>query len=245
MSSKQDSANKQKAGQREIKVGEVIQEGSFAGMVRFECGYFSICEICCRLGEPGKPCKQCEGPTQFLCDYDSDSPDFKGVDPQRYQMCLSCDYVEKIEDDEAEVDFKKLCFKCMQSGIKSKMAFPGFGDKKMLIKQKSHPRCALLFKNCCSECNETATYFEKQLPRTIMMASSIIRVVREYEALVHVGFKVNLGKEQEVKTRLLFEPTSLDISPKKLATLIEHHHKMCLCSICKFWIISDIQQTEL
>ena len=85
----------------------------------------------------------------------------------------------------------------MKSGTKSMFEYPDFGDKKKLKEQKSLPHCAQLDYNRCSECFETATYLEKQLPRDIMMASTIIRLTREYDFLVEFGFKVNLNKAQK------------------------------------------------
>ena len=115
----------------------------------------------------------------------------------------------------------------------------------MMKHQKYLPHCAQVNFNKCKECFDTAVYYEKHTPRTIMMASSILRVTRAYEVLVECGFIMNLYKKQYNKSFLLFEATILDLTPKKLRNLIEHHSKMCLCSICKFWIILDIEQTEL
>ena len=130
----------------------------------------------------------------------------------------------------------------MEKGKQSKLEVL---EVEMMKHQKFLPHCAQVHFNKCQECTDTAVYFEKHLPRTIMMASSILGVTRAYEVLVECGFYVDLYKKQDNKSLLLFEPTVLDITPKKLRNLIEHHPKMCLCSICKFWIISDIQQTEL
>ena len=77
------------------------------------------------------------------------------------------------------------------------------------------------------------------------MASEILQVTRQYEKLVDLGFKVYLDENQKFQSKLFFEPTSLDITPIKLRNLIQHHDKFCLCSICKFWIIANVKQTEL
>ena len=164
----------------------------------------------------------------------------KGIHEYEYRVCETegCDNIERSFAED------KPCLRCIESGINAKLVHPDIYAFKMVRDQKSLPRCALLSYNKCIECFETATYFEKQIPRTIMMSSAILDVTREYDVLVEKGYKVSFDKNQKTTTKMLFEPTELDLSSKKNRALIEHHHKMCLCSICKWWIIGNNKQQE-
>ena len=200
------------------------------------------CTYCGNKWLEHEPCKQCECDMVLLLDRSQGDPHFRGVQVTDFLVCEKqhCNNIKKCKTSNT------TCSKCMdESGIKSNMVFPNEEELLMIKHQKYLPRCALLALNKCMECLDTATYLERQLPRPIMMASSILKLTREYDALVETGFRVNFDINKNTKTKMLLEPTFLDISPKKLRTLVEHHHKMCLCSICKWWIIGNHKQDEL
>ena len=198
-------------------------------------GRLAQCVQCGHIGLDTHNCKQCEDERMHVLEF---APVSYGVCCMEYVVCPECKYAEKLDEEQEEKD----CVKCMQSGKKSKL-MNVYVEK--LQEQKFLPRCAQLPFNKCVECFDTAKYYERHLPKLLLMTSTVLRLTRNYEFLVEFGYKVNFNKEQLVKSKLLFEPTSLDVTPTKLRSLIEHHHKFCFCSICKFWIIADLKQDEL
>ena len=202
-------------------------------------GYLGQCVKCRHVGLVHVACQQCGENMSLL--YDRTDLYFRRMREDEYQLCVTigCDNAEKcLEKD-------RPCLRCMESGINSKMVYPIEEELAVLKKQKYLPRCAQITYNKCMKCFDAATYFGEQLPRSIMMASSILKLTREYDALVENGYKVTCDKNEYKDTKILLKPTTLDISPKQLRTLIEHHHKMCLCAICKWLIICDNKQDEL
>ena len=198
-------------------------------------GNIAQCEKCGHIGLDNHSCMQCE---------DSEMGETTGVRVTYGVCCMSmvfcptCFYVEKLDVEQDD----KQCVKCMESGITSKFECQYIEELK---EQKFLPFCAQRKFNKCIECFDTAKYLEKQLPTSLLMTSTIMRLVRNYDFLVEFGYRVNFNKSKRVKSKLLFEPTSLDLTPKKLHSLVEHHDKFCFCSICKYWIIADIKHSEL
>ena len=172
-------------------------------------GELGQCKTCGHMGLENQICKQCGDSMFSIPEYSAEPkpPDFFGATSSNYRWCLTCQYAEKVEDED-----DKVCLKCMEKGKQSKLEVL---EVEMMKHQKFLPHCAQVNFNKCQECTDTAVYFEKHLPRTIMMASSILGVTRAYEVLVECGFYVDLYKKQDNKSLLLFEPTILDITPKK------------------------------
>ena len=197
------------------------------------------CADCGHLGLTNVACKFCGEKMFILEDYSETNPIERGVWFLGKQLCVECNYVVEYRGEDLD------CIKCMHSGIKSTMVEIEEPELQQLKNQKYLPQCAQPHFNKCKECFDFATYFERQFPCKFLMASEILQVTRQYEKLVDLGFKVYLDENQKFQSKLFFEPTSLDITPIKLRNLIQHHDKFCLCSICKFWIIAHVKQTEL
>ena len=204
-------------------------------------GHLGKCQECGHMGHAHLLCKQCEGQMDVLSEADDDNPDFMGFCFENYWICGFCKNVEIDINGEK----KDCCSKCRKAGLTNSMHCPYFEENEELKDQKCLPLCAQVSVNRCNDCFNIANYFGQQFPRCINMASSIIILTREYDALVEIGYKINLDKKQLQKTKFLCEPTSLDLTPENLRSLIEHHHKMCLCSMCKWWIISNNKQGSI
>ena len=209
-------------------------------MGRKRQGRLGQCDKCGHMGLENYDCKQCGGNMSEIDDYNDIEIDILGVGAEDYLLCMRCNNV-KVTDGTEDTN----CSKCIEFGLNKKMVAPDRQNIQKLKNQKYLPHCAQVPFNYCIECYEFANYFERQLPRKFLMASAILQVTREYAKLVELGYKVYLDENQKFKSKLLFERTSLDISPLKLRNLIQHHDKFCLCSICKFWIIANVKQTEL
>ena len=203
------------------------------------------CIECGHMGKMKLDCKQCEGEMWALCDFDEDGSVEKGFDFSDYIFCEECLEV-KLSRNQHTRNFK-ICPKCFQDGWECQTeAVPGSEVEKQCREQKCLPRCALVPFNKCNDCLETADFLGSNMPVEINMASNILTLCRAYDALVERGYNLSFDKKQrQKKTKFLFKPTSLDLTTEKLQSLIEHHHKSCLCSICKFWIISNAEQNIL
>ena len=194
------------------------------------------CVECGHMGHVKLPCMQCKGDSMQLLEESNKDVEL-GFTYGYHRYCRHC---KNVQED------GKLCRDCFTKlGEEFETVKVSETEEKELIDQKCLPRCALQHFNKCNDCLETAKYFGNNFPVEINMASNILTLCREYDALVELGYKINIDKKQDIKTRFLFEPSSLDLTTETLRSLIEHHHKMCLCSICKFWIISNAKQDEL
>ena len=160
-------------------------------------GYLGQCEVCGLMGYALQPCKQCESKTvEIIVDHSDIDSHFLGFRGTDYKVCEICDVFTicdnagkmKNKDDEEE---NKNCLKCMKNGRTNRMVQPERYHTIRLKLQKCFPRCVQVPYNKCKECWDTAEYFERQLPTTIMMASSVLQVSRAYDALVQIGFKVS------------------------------------------------------
>ena len=202
--------------------------------------YLGKCMNCGHMGDKNDDCKQCDGDMMAFPKFDPNERTEFGFDFSNYRFCENC---ENVQED------NKICRHCIMEGIEKETDDVSDIVEAKLIEQKCLPRCALQHFYKCNECLETAQFLGKQMPIEINMASNILKLVREYDALVEVGYKIHTDKKQDIKQdkrlKFLFEPTSLDLTTEKLKSLIEHHHKLCLCSICKFWIISNAKQDKL
>ena len=207
------------------------------------------CELCAHMGCIYKPCKQCFGSMRYFSRYEYDSEDEDGekdkFDFSNYTYCFECKRAKKDQE---------YCHVCFRAGTTVKTGILPDKVKEDMIQQKSLPRCALETFNKCRACYETANYFSSQLRPQMNMASCALELVREYECMVESGLVICFQKivapkplqfalepkPVSKKHRFKIDPTNIDITPKTLKGLIEHHHKFCLCSICKWCIITGL-----
>lgn len=196
------------------------------------------CNDCSHLGCIKNPCKQCGGIMKNLPKYYSESDeDEDRFDFRNYLYCSVCKNVAKD---------KVYCIPCLEIGNAVKMDDLPEEIEENLMKQKTLPRCARESIGRCEECYTTANFLTSQLPLEINMKSNTRELCLEYECMVEREKAINLEKKPIAKKkRFKLDVSTVDLTPKTLKGLMAHHHRFCLCSICKWCIITGMKMDEI
>ena len=204
-----------------------------------DVGQIGKCIYCGHIGIDIDYCKCCNNYMKNIKKYEEEEPPKLGFAFETYSYCKDCVTVQ---------DKGKLCHHCwkdLEEPINETVI-------QKCVDQTSLPRCALLPFSKCTECFHNARFLAKHMPVKINMAKSILETVREYEALVEMDYTIDLKKNlKDKRVAYLFQSTRWQnilhptITGDKLRKMIEHHHKFCLCSICKWWILSNYKQDNV
>ena len=89
------------------------------------------------------------------------------------------------------------------------------------------------------ECFKTTKLLLSQLPYEINMAETTLEVTRSFDVAFGKGYELDKKKLDEMNKKLFGEQESLTTNHQKFCDMIQHHHKLCLCLVCKWWIISN------
>ena len=193
------------------------------------------CDDCLHIGCISLDCKQCGGNMNKLPIYESDDsededPDNTGLED--YRFCVECKSIAKNQVN---------CIVCLKEGDTIKMQKLPPSVEEDLMRHKTLPRCALVTYNRCQPCYHTAIYLSNQLRHEIIMKKCVRDVIREYECMVENDLAINVETNHgSKKARFKIDLSTVDISPQTLKSLASHHQNFCLCSICKWCMITGM-----
>ena len=199
---------------------------------RTEC-CLGRCSICKSLGLLHEPCAYCETASNESMEIiPRIMPSSYGtLDFSKYGQCFQCDKIGFLNRPCGDG-----CLDMVYEALSGKASFN-------LWRQKIFPPCALLKFSSCKLCQSVAHKLSKMFSQEVNMASSILETVRAYESMVKVG---KVYKTEEGTFQHLFAPGEYHhYAPEKLISLIQHHGKTCLCSICKWVIVTDLVKVHL
>ena len=147
-------------------------------------------------------------------------------------QCFACKKIGPLDDPCVygcqHMTYERLCHKTVQD----------LGDQQIL------PRCALVNFSRCELCKVIANRLSRMLSTEVNMASSVLKTIRAYDTMVYNGRVIKTDDDGTFK-HLFNRADHHHFEPEKLLSCINHHHKSCLCSICKWVIVTNLDKTNL
>ena len=198
-------------------------------------GFLAVCQECLHVGLECFPCAQCNNlDMEIIKKINTEIPLDRGICYKSYHHCAKCFTVESLRQNPT-----RICSKCLMAGTVVMMENLTEDAKEKFKNNKYLPPCAQLKYNKCMDCFEAASYLGSYLPCKINEAVTIIEVTRSFDALLETGYELDENQIDATFKALFCELNSASVTRQKLCTLIKHHSQLCLCSICKWWIISN------
>jgi hypothetical protein len=175
------------------------------------------CDYCLGLGLIGAACRQgCLSPSmgEFVAIKAEDLGTFEN------------DTIGKCPECGGFGSLGSYCGNCEDSG----MIHDSLNEEE---EKKYHQK--LITPSCrhTEECRKMCVTYSKFLSQEVIMARSYLSVVRAYESMVQSGLKIQVTCKDHFLGK-----------PKELLSVVSHHPKFCLCSLCKYCIVAEIDDVK-